>query len=55
MDGFLPDVNFDKVNATTYAERPVNQFIFKLQTYPLGSTIKSLNGDETPAKQVAGL
>ena len=43
MDGFEPEIQFDSVEATLHEGNPVNRFIFKLTTLPMG-------GEKTPEK-----
>lgn len=48
MDGFVDNVDFNLIEATTYEGAPVNKFIFKLRTVNQGEQPR-----ETPATDVA--
>ena len=51
MDSFNPNIEFEKVEATVYEGVPVNQFVFKLTTRPMGQdTEKPAAETAAPAK-----
>jgi hypothetical protein len=51
MDGFNNNIEFESVEATTYEGTPVNKFIFKLTTKPMGEDSPKTAADAT--KKVA--
>jgi hypothetical protein len=50
MDGFANNIEFESVEATVYEGTPVNKFIFKLTTKPMGE-----DSSAKATRQVAGL